>query len=105
MGGRGSRVKGFGFEREVVQDFKAAGLSARRFWGSDGRSAGFPEIADVQAEEKLYQLKRLKKLPVLLNIPENIDGMICREDNRGAVAVVQLPYLISILKELHDRRN
>ena len=47
MGGRGSRVKGFGFEREGVQDFKAAGLSARRFWGSDGRSAGFPGFSAI----------------------------------------------------------
>jgi len=104
MGGRGSRTKGFGFEREVVQQFRAANLAARRFWGSDGRSAGFPEKADVEAARRIWQLKRLKKLPVLLNIPDEIDGYICRQDNSPAVAVVRLQFLIDILKELDGNR-
>lgn len=103
MGGRSSRVKGFCFEREVVQDFKTAGLPAERFWGSDGRSAGLSQKVDVRAVGKKYQLKRLRKLPVLLNIPEEIDGYICRQDNSQAVAVIPLSYLIEMQKELHGR--
>ena len=103
MGGRAPREKGFRFEREVVQAFKDAGLPARRFWGSNGRTAGLPEEVDVEAAHKRWQLKRLKKLPVLLDIPEKLDGYICRQDNSQAVAVVRLSYLIEILKELHGR--
>lgn len=102
-GGKAPRNKGIKFEREVVNLFKLWSLRAKRAWGSDGRSMGMSENVDVVAHvlddtdrhAQRYQLKHLKKLPALCNIPEGLSGMILKETGKKPVIVMPLHQYIA----------
>jgi Holliday junction resolvase len=85
-----SKVKGSGFEREVVKSALEVGLAAKRAWGSNGEALGEHEEVDVLLEQLKLQCKRRKKLPAILTPSEHVDGQVVRED-RGKTYIV-LPF-------------
>ena len=104
MGGKSSRTKGFGYEREIVNEIKESGLSARRMFGSDGRSSGFSADTDLVIEEKYkFQLERTKTIRAKYKPTEGTDGSIFREDRGESFALVRLSWLIELLKHKEDK--
>ena len=75
-----SKIKGNGFEREIVKIFNDNGIKAVRAYGSDGRSLGLTEDVDILIREftkdiKDYkiQAKRRAALPRYLRQRSSID--------------------------------
>jgi len=62
MGGRSSRTKGFGYEREIVNQAKDAGFEAERCYGSNGQSRGLHNEVDVIIGDEYCQAKRYKRV-------------------------------------------
>jgi len=83
-----NRRRGFDFERELVHAAQAAGLEARRAYGSNGLSLpGCVEEVDVLVAGHKAQCKRRRALPGYLQIPDGCDVVVCRQD-RGPVLVL-----------------
>lgn len=94
-----SKAKGTGFEREIVEAFKAAGFDdAKRAWGSNGGALGQHEEVDVTAANLKWQLKRHKKLPDWLGMTEHVDGVIIREDHGEAYVLFPLDRMLSLMR-------
>lgn len=85
-----NKRRGFGFERELVNEARAAGLSAKRAWGSNGQSLGCDESVDALIAGYRVQAKRRKRLAGYLQIPDGCDVVAIRED-RGQPLIL-LPY-------------
>ena len=91
-----SKVKGNGFEREIIGILESYGIKCKRAWGSNGQSLGLHEEVDVLAEGDLrIQAKRRKKIAEWLKPSEVVDTVVVRED-RGE------PYIIIRLEEFAD---
>lgn len=93
-----NKVKGNGFEREVVEQAKAVGLDAQRAWGSNGQSIGHHDTVDVVIADQRFQLKRKKSLPKWIGLTEHVDGAILREDRGKALAIIPLARYLELLK-------
>jgi len=93
-----SRVKGFNYEREVVNRSKDEGLPARRMWGSDGRSAGYSKDTDLIIAGQKFQAKRKKTAPKWTRITKDIDGVVFREDNGVSRVIIGLNEYLVLLK-------
>lgn len=94
----GSRRKGMGFERELVNQAKAAGIPAYRCWGSDGRSHGLPKEVDLVLNGSIkLQAKRRSKLPAWLGFTDALDGVVLRQDHGETMAVISWEWLLSIM--------
>lgn len=87
MGGRSARVKGFGYEREIVKEVENYGLRAKRAYGSNGQAMGQHEECDVLIEGIPFQAKRKKSLAAYLKPCEHVSGQVFRED-RGVSYVL-----------------
>ena len=99
MGGKSSRRKGFGYEREVVKEFRDGGVDdAERMWGSDGRSGGHVSEVDVVAAGKTFQCKRTKAISAKYKPTEGVYGQIFREDRGESYALLRLQDLIDLLR-------
>ena len=88
-----SKQKGNRYERELVNEAKAAGVFAQRAWGSNGQALGEAAAVDValgSQGEWTVQAKRRKSIAGYLTPPEGCDVVAVRED-RGESLVV-LPY-------------
>lgn len=85
--GRTNRNRGFGFEREIVNDAKRRGLDAERAFGSNGRALAEAESVDVKVQGCRVQAKRRKTLPAYLQIPDGCDVVMFRQD-RGKTLVL-----------------
>jgi Holliday junction resolvase len=76
-GGLGPKRKGNAYERELVKDAAARGVTAERTWGSNGETRGLPKEVDVIFFGSQYhwdgpiylQAKRPKKIPAYLKVP------------------------------------
>ena len=85
-----NKRRGNRYERELVNEAKAAGLDAERAYASNGRSLGEAETVDVTVEGFRVQAKRRKSIAGYLTPPEGCDCVAVREA-RGESLVV-LPY-------------
>lgn len=85
-----SKVKGNGFEREIVNEARDLNLKAERAYASNGKSLGQHEEVDVMIEGYRAQCKRRKSLGELYKPNHNVDLQIFRED-RGTTFVM-MPY-------------
>lgn len=92
-----SKRKGYQFEVEIVEAFKAAGIKARRAWGSNGQSIGLPATVDVEAGGCKAQLKRRHSIPKVFSIPEGADVTIFREDRGESFVLVKLADFVRML--------
>ena len=102
-----SRVKGFNFEREVVNLARDSGLDAERAYGSNGEAMGHHATVDVVIEGWRLQASRTKGPAVREKIrpSDNLDGAVARGDGEPAVVVIPLTAFLDILKELKNGRQ
>ncbi len=88
-----SKAKGVAYERELVEQARAAGLEAVRAWASNGKALGLDESVDVQMKGVWgiqgcrVQAKRRARFPKDLKVPGGCDAVCFRED-RGQTWVV-----------------
>ena len=94
-----SKRKGNAFERELVQLAKGWGFSARRAWGSNGRSLGMHEEVDCVIEEYTVQAKIRKTLPKYLKC-EHTDIVAFRENRGDTYALMPMDKFLDLLKRL-----
>ena len=86
-----SKAKGNGYERELVEQAKAAGLPARRAWGSNGAAMGLHPEVDIELKPGVtLQAKRRKALPAYLQIPDSCTGVAFRQDRGKPMVLVRL---------------
>ena len=86
-----NKAKGCAAEREVCRLAEAHGLTAKRAWGSDGRSMGMAQGVDVLLQGRIkLQIKRVKALPKWLGMTSEVDTVALREDRGEWYAIVRL---------------
>ncbi len=90
MSGKNNRIRGFSFEREIVNKAKESGLEAKRAWGSNGLSLGEAETVDCVIDGIRFQAKRRKSVAAYLRIPEGADALAFREERSPAHVVITL---------------
>jgi hypothetical protein len=88
-----SKRKGSRFEREIVHDAEAAGLTAERAYASDGRALGCAETVDVLVHDASgtpwkVQAKRRATVASYLAPPEGADVTVVRADRADALVVL-----------------
>ncbi len=90
--------KGDSFEREVVKAALAAGLEARRAYGSDGRSLpGCTSDVDVLVEGYRLQAKRRRHLAGWTKPPPGCHATVLREDRGEAVVLLRLDEYLRLI--------
>ena len=95
-----SKVKGNRFERECVERAEYKFIEAQRFWGSDGRSAGYHKDADIKVDDWLFQCKIRKQLPKWLQIDWNeVDGFLIRQDRGKPLVMIDYDDFLDLIKE------
>lgn len=92
-----SRRKGFRFEHDVVNLIQSFGLEAQRAHSSDGRTMGWPSEVDLVFGQYYCQLKRRNKLPDYLKMDSGVNLVIIREDQKEALALIQLNELLHLI--------
>lgn len=93
-----NKVRGNGFEREIVAAAQARGLASKRAWGSDGRSMGMDAEVDCLVEDYRVQAKRRKKLADYLQIPEHCDAVAFRQDRGKTLVLVDMDLFLKLVK-------
>lgn len=97
-----SKAKGNGFEREIVHALEAAGIPARRAWGSNGQSLGTASDVDILAKtprgEVALQCKRRAKTPAYLHVPPPCKAVIFRQDHDVPLVLLPLPEYLLLLQ-------
>lgn len=94
------RIKGNGFERQVVNRATKAGLRAERSRGSDGRSLGHghevdavfydvPGFGDLRIQTKIR-----KAIADYLKVPGGCDAVVVREDRGRAYIIMDLEWFL-----------
>ena len=104
MGGKTNRTRGFNLEREAVNEAKALGLTSKRMWGSDGRTAGLDSEVDVIIDDKHFQCKRKRRLPAWFSM-EHVEGIIVRQDQEKALVIVPLSNYLALLATLRGKTS
>lgn len=100
-----NRNRGFGYEREIVNKAKEAGLSAQRAYASNGKSLGEHEAVDGKIEEFRFQAKRKRSLPKWLSELQfamnegYYDIIFLREDRGRTLACIDLDLLLKLIKK------
>lgn len=94
-----SKRKGNTYERELVNQAKESGLSAKRAYASDGRSLGMHEEVDLLVSDKRIQAKRRKALAKFLKPNENVDAVAFREDQGDTMVLITWWEYLDFLKE------
>jgi len=99
-----SRRKGDRFEYEVVHDFQAAGIDARRAFGSNGESLTTADgercnsDVDVLVAGRIRaQLKRRRSIASYLQPPPDVDIAVVREDRGESLVVMRLRDFMRLL--------
>ena len=97
-----SKIKGNTFERELVNDAKQYELSAKRSWGSDGRSMGMHEEVDLVVESWSIQAKRRKSVAKWILPNENVAAQCIRGDGGKAFIIMRYDDWCA---EMHHRKE
>lgn len=98
MGGRASRNKGSGYEREIVADHIARGIAARKTPLS-GALRDYP--GDVQIAGMIGECKRRKKSFTTLYdalAQQGADVLFIRDDQQKSLVVVPIEFWFQLLK-------
>jgi Holliday junction resolvase len=98
-----SKVKGNTYERELVNEAKSIGFSAKRAYASDGRSLGLHETVDLIIEGKKIQAKRRKKIASYILPDEHVDAVAVRQDRGDTLVVITLKEYFSLLSQMESR--
>lgn len=103
-----NKIRGNALEREIVNQSKEEGLSAKRAYASDGRSLGYSEVVDCVVEDWTIQAKRRKKIAQWL-YPEyhgdDVDAVVTRMDRKEALIIMPLEKWIKMMKEIKDGKS
>ena len=97
--GKNNRARGFQFERDVVNQARAKGLTAERMWGSDGQTRGLPSNVDIVMEDNWYQCKRKKKIADYVKPDAGIFAQVIRQDRDESLVVIRLNDYLGLLKQ------
>ena len=101
-----NRDRGNRYERELVNEFKDAGVPAERTWGSDGRSRGLIAEVDLILETKqgvkYGQAKRKKRIPAYLEPVDGIDIQVIRADRSESLVGMRISDYIALIKPEKD---
>ena len=92
-----SKRKGNAFERELVDLAKGWGLSAKRAWGSNGRSLGMHDEVDCIIDDLTCQAKRRKSIASFLKC-EHTDIVAFREDRGETYVLLKYELLLDLIK-------
>lgn len=95
MGGRSSKDKGTGYEREILKKFASREIISERTWGSNGASRGLHKEVDIVLSpqyrwesEEYGQAKRPKSIPIYIKPPEGVCFLLyCKRRKRKFVAM------------------
>ena len=82
-----SKVKGYKFERDVVNKAKEFGLDSKRAYASNGESLGMHAEVDLIIKNYKIQAKIRKSIASYLLPNENVDAQVIRQ-NRGEAYIV-----------------
>ena len=100
-----NKIRGNNLEREIVNQSKEEGLSAKRAYASDGRSLGYSEVVDCIVEDWTIQAKRRKRIAEWL-YPEihgdDVDVVVTRMDRKQALVVIPLNEWLRLIKIERD---
>lgn len=99
--GKRERRKGLRYEHELIRQLHAAGIDARRMWGSDGRSAGLSREVDLLVEGLTAQARRRARIPTWLKC--EVDVVFTREDRGQTYAIMPLQTFIALLQKAKSR--
>lgn len=86
MPGKGPKEKGNRLERLIVARATAAGIHAKRAWGSNGRALGFSDDVDVLMGGLKVQAKARKGVADYIKPPAGADVTVVHEVKAGPVA-------------------
>lgn len=93
------KIKGNGFEREVVKKAIEYDPKAERARGSDGRSLGRPAEVDLVIFDLGWSAKRRARISKYLIPGDGCHGTILREDYGETYALVPMEWLLGLMKE------
>jgi len=86
-----SKVKGNGYEREIVAKFQEHGIECERAYASNGRALGMHEEVDCLANKELrIQAKRRKNIAKWLKPSIFVDAVVVREDRGDSYILLRL---------------
>ena len=100
-----SKRKGNTYERELVQQARAAGLPAERAYASNGRSLGMAEDVDVVVAGQRIQAKRRKRLPMHLRPSETVDAVAFREDHGATNVLLRWSDFLKLAVSRYNEEN
>lgn len=93
-----SKRKGNAYERELVNQAIAAGLTSKRAYASNGQSLGHGEEVDLLVGGKRIQAKRRKAIASFLQVTEQIDAVAFREDGGKTMVLITWNEYLDLLK-------
>lgn len=95
-----SKRKGNVYEREIVNQAKAAGISAERAYASNGEALGECAEVDVVIGGVRIQAKRRADLASYLLPGEGVDAVVARADGGESLIVFRFDDFVSGLAEV-----
>jgi hypothetical protein len=95
-----SKRKGNAYERELVNQAIAAGLTSQRAYASNGLSLGHGEEVDFDllVGDKRIQAKRRKAIASFLQVTEQVDAVAFREDGGKTMVLITWEEYLRLLK-------
>ena len=95
-----SKRKGNSFERELVNQAKAAGIPAQRAYASNGQSLGRSADVDCIIGNYAIQAKRRAKIADFMLPSGGADIQVIRGDRQPAMAVMAYELFLQLIKEV-----
>ena len=103
-----SKAKGNRFEKECCSIAEDFGFSAKRAWGSDGRSIGkSPEVDIVIGYEECtfdIQCKVRNKIAQYIIPPEDCDFTVLKQDRGEVYACLKYEDLLNLIKKCEEKK-
>lgn len=95
------KSKGTAFERSLVNDAKRRGLHAERAYASNGEALGEVKEVDLTVDDIRIQAKRRKTLPAYLQVPDNVDAVVFRQDRDDTLVLIRWKDFLDMLKAMY----
>jgi Holliday junction resolvase len=102
-----SKAKGNRFEKECVDIAEQHGFTAKRAWGSDGRSLGLSPEVDIvidyllneeNSRDMKVQCKVRKSIASYLLPPEDCDITLIKQDRGEIYATIRYKDLLELIQ-------
>jgi Holliday junction resolvase len=103
-----SKAKGNRFENECCSIAEQSEFSAKRAWGSDGRSLGkSPEVDIIIGYKDCYfdiQCKVRNKIAQYIIPPEDCNFTLLKQDRGEVYACIRYKDLLNLIKESKEEK-